>query len=213
MSTENAAVLSFIGGRPFLPPEAEIPACAVCSAHMCFFFQIAFPVGHAWEGSLLGMFHCVSCSSESTLVPAMLSGPLRSAEIPQGFLTAYQTNFRIVVADVTSTKVRTDYAPLIEHTRISLASWRVGRRPKWLLEDETPGSYESHNEPTFLFQVPQGMTFPTRPGAPLQKTIDLEGQVVDDDRPYYELFLGNAIYAFGFGTPSAERVYVVTQVD
>jgi hypothetical protein len=46
-----------------------------------------------------------------------------------------------------------------------------------------------------------------------QKTLDLRGQVVDAESDHYEFFIGNAIYAFGFGAPAAQRVCMVTQVD
>ena len=205
--------LSFLGGQPFLPGSAEIPACALCAARMCFLFQVALPLGHRWQGALIAMFQCISCCSENTLIPEMLSVPLKGAEIPQGFLKRFQTNFRIVVSDITTAQLRTDYNPLIQQSSIDLPSWRIGAEPHWLIGDETPGFYESFKDPAFLFQVPRGMTFPKRPGAPLQKTLDLAGYVVDADRPYYELFLGNVIYFFGFGEPAAERTYIVTQVD
>jgi|CXWL01.1.fsa_nt_gi hypothetical protein len=205
--------LSFIGGRPFLAASAGIPTCALCSARMCFLFQVALPVGHPWQGALVAMFMCISCCSEDSLIPEMLSVALKGAEIPQGFLTRYQTNFRILVSDIKSAQLRTDYDPLIEQSLIDLASWRIGAEPLWLVDDETPGSYESFKHPAFLFQVPPGMTFPKLSGAPPQKTLDLAGNVVDEDRPSYELFLGNASYFFGFGESSAERTYVVTQVN
>jgi hypothetical protein len=205
--------LSFIGGRPFLPGSAEIPTCAGCSGRMCFFFQIAFPEGHRWHGALVGLFQCISCCSEDTLIPEMPGDALAGVEIPHGFLTRYQTNFRVVVGDVATARLCSDYDPPIQQSPIDALSWRIGAEPEWLVGDETPGSYESFNDPAFLFQVPRGMTFPTCSGAAFQKTLDLTGEVVDSDLPYYELFLGNAVYAFGFGTPAAERIYVVTQVD
>lgn len=210
----QGASLSFIGGRPFLPADAGIPTCALCSARMCFFFQMALPVGHPWQGALVAMFMCVSCCPEDSLIPKMLDVALKGAEIPQGFLTGYQTNFRIVVSDIRNARLRADYEPPIQQSPIEVASWRMGAEPLWLADDETPGSYESFRNPAFLFQVPPGMIFPKMTGAPPQKTLDLAGNAVDDDRPGYELFLGNAIYFFGFGEePSAERIYVVTQVD
>jgi hypothetical protein len=203
----------FIGGRPFLSRSAEIPTCAICSARMCFCFQVALPVGHRWQHSVLAMFQCISCCSEDTLIPEMLSGPLKGVEIPQGFLARYQTNFRIVIGDATTAELRSDYRPLIANIPLSPSPWRIGAEPQWLIDDETPGSYGSFKEPIFLFQVPHGMTFPRLSGAPAQMTLDLTGQAVAADRDYYELFLGNAAYFFGFGTPAAERVYVVTQAD
>lgn len=202
---------SFIGGRPFLPPGVGIPACALCSARMCFFFQVALPPGHGWQGALVAMFQCVACCSEDALIPEMLSVPLPGAGIPGGFLARYQTNFRVIVGDAASASCRSDYEPLIERRPIDPSSWRIGAEPEWLLEDEAPGSYESFEDPVFLFQVPFGTAFPVSAAAPPQKTLDLEGQVVDADRRHYELFLGNASYFFGFGRPAGERAYVVTQ--
>ena len=205
--------LSYLGGRPFLARDAGIPTCAVCSAPMCFFFQVALPAGHPWREKILAMFHCVSCCSDGTLIPKMLTVPLKGADLPSGSLARDQTNFRIVVSDVATVSYRGDYDPPIQYSPISPAAWRVGAEPQWLLDDETPGSYESFAEPVFLFQVPGGMAFPRRPGAPPQKTLDLRGHVVDSELPHYELFLGNAIYLFGFGTPASERIVVLTQAD
>jgi hypothetical protein len=212
-SRPRDGALSFIGGHPVLPPGVDIPTCAACSARMCFFFQVALPAGHRWAHSILAMFHCTSCCSEETLVPEMPDVALEGADIPPGFLATYQTNFRFVVAGMAGASRRADYEPLIEHDSVSPSSWRVGAEPEWLLDDEAPGSYESFRDPAFLFQVPRGTIFATRPGAPPQKTLDLEGAVVDADRAHYELFLGNAAYFFGFGPPAAERIYVVTQAD
>lgn len=203
--------MSFIGESPFLPGCTEIPACALCSARMCFLFQVALPVGHRWQGTLVAMFQCISCCSEDALIPEMLRIPLKGAEIPSGFLARYQTNFRILVSDITAVQLRTDYDPLVQQSPIDQPSWRIGAEPSWLLGDEMPGSYESFKDPTFLFQVPSGVTFLKQTGAPYQKALDLEGRIVDSDRPCYELFLGNATYFFGFGEPAAERTYVVTQ--
>jgi hypothetical protein len=205
--------LSFIGGRPLLSRSAEIPTCSICSARMCFYFQVALPVGHRWQHMVLAMFHCISCCSEDTLIPEMLNSPLNGAEIPQGFLKRYQANFRIVTSDAATAEVRSDYDPLIPNIPVSPSLWRIGAAPQWLLGDETPGSYAPFKEPVFLFQVPHGMTFPRLSDAPDQMTLDLTGQAVAAERDYYELFLGNAAYFFGFGTPAAEHVYVVTQAD
>lgn len=205
--------LSFIGGRPFLSSGTEIPICAICSARMCFFFQVALPAGHRWQGALITLFHCTSCCSENTLIPEMLNIPLKGAEIPRGFLTRFQTNFRIVVGDATTARLRDDYDPLIQQAPIDPLAWRIGAEPQWLLDDEAPGSYELFNDPVFLFQVPLGMTFPMCSNAARQKTLGLTGEIVDSDLPYYELFLGNACYFFGFGTSAAGRTYAVTQAE
>lgn len=143
----------------------------------------------------------------------MLNVPLKGAEIPRGFLTRFQTNFRIVVTEASTVQLREDYDPLIRHAHIDQSAWRVGAEPDWLFDDEAPGSYESFNDPVFLFQVPLGMIFPRRSDAPAQKALDLAGEVVDANHPHYDLFLGNASYFFGFGTPADARAYVVTQAE
>lgn len=204
---------SHIGGRPFMDVGTEVPSCTICSTRMCFFFQILMPADHRWSDSVVAVFHCVNCCSEESLIPEMLSDPLKGAAIPQGFLKRYQSNFRIVVADRTNGEYRREYDPMIQSSPIDSSLWRVGGEPEWVLDDETPASYGAHLDPVFLFQVPSGMLFPTCATAPPQKTLDLESRMVDADGGNYELFLGNMLYLFGFGAPASDHVYVVTQVE
>jgi hypothetical protein len=88
---------------------------------------------------------------------------------------------------------------------------QIGGTPVWVLENEAPSKVAGANA-TFLFQLRQGLEFPTVEGAPPQMDIGLDGSPELGAPGHYELFLGNAIYFFGPERPSS-LVYVLTQVD
>lgn len=93
---QNESDLSFIGGQPCIPPSIEMPVCELCGAEQTFFFQVAFPEGHVWQGLSMAVFACTSCAHEEYLIPEMLQGALPNADIPEGFLDSYQRNFKII---------------------------------------------------------------------------------------------------------------------
>jgi len=99
---------SYIGGKPTLPEDWEIPLCKLCGREQTFFFQVAFPEGYEWAGSSLAVFACTSCASEDYAIPELLD-VLQEAVIPDGFLETYQTNFRFFVFGTLSARIRNDY--------------------------------------------------------------------------------------------------------
>lgn len=119
-SHQSGTEESFIGGTPNLPTDVEIPRCKLCAAEQTFFFQITFPSKHQWEGMTLALFACTSCAHENHLVPQMLSGPLPGANIPEGFLLSYQTNFRILVFEKALGAPRTTYQNRVIFKPLSL---------------------------------------------------------------------------------------------
>jgi hypothetical protein len=110
----------FVGGRPRLPRGHVLPICRLCGAGQTFFFQIAFPPDHAWATLTLAVFSCTSCADESHLIPAMLSGPLRGANIPRDFLVDYQTNFRFEVFETNAGRMASDYRERVSFRRVQL---------------------------------------------------------------------------------------------
>jgi hypothetical protein len=204
---------TFKGGVPELPVAIPLPACASCGSGMSFFLQVALSQPHPWGGSVVAVFQCISCCDENSLIPAMIEGELAGAVIPEGFLSDYQTNFRILVAPASECVPRRDYTAQIVRAEFEADDSRLGESPRWLLDDESPGGYGTSTTPVFLFQLPQGTKFDRLPGAPKQKTLDLSGAAVDSDEAHYELFVGNQLYVFGFGDPAGDHVYVITQVD
>ena len=210
---------SFVGGQPALPVAEPVPVCGLCGAEQVFFFQVAFTAG-PWEGRSLAIFECVACASEEHLIPEMLTGRLRGIDIPEDFLDRYQRNFRFLVFSTAGAQIRRDYQPKVKFSRFHLVpvedpaspGSKIGGEPNWLLEDETPGTYAGRHSAVFLLQLEQGLEFDTVEGAPRQVELGLDGKPRPARRSTYRLFLGNALYMFGF---DAERplVYAITQVD
>jgi len=209
---------SFLGGTPALPEGVELPTCSLCGSRLTFFFQLAFPDDHVWRRNSLAVFACTSCADESYFIPEMLSGPLHHADIPSGFLEAYQRNFRFVVFPTDDARPTPDYAPAVLFKRLSLVNdkkahgSKVGGAPDWILEDESPGTYAGAVPLTFLLQLEQGLAFETVDGAENQMTLGLDGKPKRARSRDYDLFLRNALYLFG--TVGNEKlVYAITQVD
>jgi hypothetical protein len=211
---------SFIGGLPKLPVTEPIPTCTLCGSDQTFFFQVAFPDDHEWGGLSLAVFACISCADEESLIPEMLPGPLCGVDIPKGFLTSYQRNFRFLVFSTDATlrrghveKVRFKTLVLEPSDDPTVDGHKIGGAPNWALEDEAPGTYASRTPMVFLLQLQQGYEFETVEGAPRQMELDLDGKPKPAARAHYHLFLGNALYLFGTGDLHEPLVYAVTQVD
>jgi hypothetical protein len=211
---------SFVGGVPRLPQGQAIPTCTLCGAEQTFFFQLAFPREHEWEGQSLAVFACTSCADEDQLIPEMLTGQLRGAEVPSTFLSGYQRNFRFLVFPSDSGLPCASYQERVLFKRIRLEpsederllADKVGGIPAWVLDDESPRS--SDGRPlVFLLQLTQGWEFEIAATTRRQVELGLDGKPRPTKRNSYRLFLGNAIYLFGPRFPGAPLVYAITQVD
>lgn len=169
----------------------------------------------------MAVFACTSCAQDEYFIPEMLRGPLKGIVILSGFLDAYQKNFRVLVFESRRATVRYDYP-----ARVKFCSWqlipvpdlspegnRVGGEPRWLLEDESPATYDDRGPMGFLMQLQEEYEFERLPDAPPQATQDLRGRVEDSTDPFYSLFLGNRIFFFGTTTRRTPQVYILTQVD
>ena len=202
-----------------MPPDAALPHCRLCGSEQAFFFQTAFPDDHDWRGTSVAVFACVSCANEDRLIPEMLPGPLNGADIPAGFLEAYQENFSLLVFRTRSAIVR-EYTERVQFRRLTrepvgepaVAFGSLGGLPSWVHEEERPASYAQQVAMTFLMQIQPGYEFHTVPGAPRQVELGLDGKPTMASRTHYELFLGNTTYLFGTQAGHAPAIYVLTQV-
>lgn len=211
---------SFIGGKPKLSTSNRIPTCALCEAEQTFFFQIALPETNPWRGLSLAVFSCTACADREHLIPEMLAVPLRGAEIPEHFLETYQTNFRFLVFETASARVRDDYRSKIKFTPLSLepspnpsiGDNKIGGKPNWLLEDESPSRYAGTVPMFFLLQLRSECKFQLLEGAPSQIELALDRTPQPSSLDYYQLFIGNALFLFGTDAPQKRFVYAITQV-
>jgi hypothetical protein len=151
----------------------------------------------------------------------MLSGPLRRAEIPAGFLETYQTNFRFLVFDTARGQPSDDYVERVKFQLLHLKESKnpdvernkIGGNPNWILEDESPGSYGGNTPMFFLLQLLDGLQFDLRDEAPRQIELGLDGLPKLSAARYYELFISNRIFLFGTSDRAHLGVYAITQVD
>ena len=211
---------SFVGGIPRLPANQSIPVCKFCGSDQTFFFQIALPATNPWEGLSLAVFSCTRCADREHLIPEMLNVPLRGADIPAGFLEAYQTNFKFLVFKTDTAEIKNEYRPKIRFAAVSLEPSRdsnvndnkVGGRPNWALEDESPKTYAGRTPMFFLLQFQSGYKFSLLEGAPPQIELALDRTPQPSPLSYYQLFIGNALFLFGTENRSESLVYAITQV-
>lgn len=212
--------LSFLGGFPRIPASTEIPICQLCGAEQTFFFQVAFPEGHTWQHLSMAVFACTSCAHEEYLIPEMLDDSLLDVDIPEGFLDSYQRNFRIIVFETKEGLVRKEYTEKVQFKRWNLKQTakndtsenKIGGHPSWLLDDETPATYNSTVPMFFLMQLLEDFKFDIVQGTPPQIIIGLRGNSEPSKHNYYELFLANNLYFFGTKNRTEPLVYIVTQV-
>jgi hypothetical protein len=207
---------SFAGGAPRIPPEFGWPTCRLCGGDQTFFFQIAFPNGHAWSGRSLAMFACTSCADAQHPIPEMVRGPLHGATVPANCLHAYQRNFRTLVFETDRGVLRAghpgvEFCPIAFDDLLSLRTGhgRIGGRPQWLLDPEAPARVDSGEPFHFLLQLSEGLRFPILPGAREQMVTGLDGRPQPMQGRFYQLFIANRLFFFGAG---ADSVYILTQI-
>ena len=208
--------VSFLGGKPRLPAGKEVPSCQLCGSQQTFFFQVAIPKG-GWAGSTLAVYQCTRCADEDHLIPEMLNSGFAEADIPQGFLN-HQPNFSFEVFPTDQGLIVSSYKETILFSEIqfvegdSIGSFgKLGGKPDWVLEDESPSTYAGSVKMVFLLEVAPKFQFKLVPNAEPQIELDIMGESSPSPFDYYQLFIGNALYFFGTGSGD-KAVYAITQV-
>jgi hypothetical protein len=151
----------------------------------------------------------------------MLSGPLLGADIPEGFLLSYQTNFRILVFEKSlgtpckTYQNRVIFKPIALHKTADMTvdDNKMGGAPTWLLGDESPKTYAGRLPMFFLLQLQAELQFEIDKHAPRQVELALDGSPEPSPFNYYELFIGNKIFLFGTRDRADALVYAITQVE
>lgn len=207
---------SFFGGKPRLPLKEAIPTCKLCGSKQTFFFQVAIPEAHELNGMSVACFSCTKCVDENYLIPEMINSELKGADIPSGFLDSYQRNFSFLVFDTDEGVLNTTYEESLEFKALEMSDkassksvGQIGGEAKWLLDDESPSSYEGASL-KFLLQLNQGLEFKKTDGAEPQMELNIFGEPEASPLDHYQLFLGNALYLFA--TNKDKKVYAITQV-
>lgn len=209
---------SYIGGRPSLPPGTTLPVCRLCGQPQTFMFQVAFPSEADWSGKTLSCFACMRCADERFLIPEMLDDHCQGCNIPASFLTSYERNFAFLAFPTDDARIVEDYDEQVaffalegESDSASGVFGKIGGVPNWVLDDESPATYNSTTPMVFLLELMPGIQFTKVEGALPQTELDIFGSPSPSPLEYYQLFLGNAIYLFGTSVGDS-LVYAVTQV-
>jgi len=175
------------------------------------------PKGAVWEGSTLSVYQCTRCADENHIIPKMLHSGLAGADIPAGFLND-QPNFSFVVFPTDQGEIVSAYNETILFSEIQFVEANVvgsfgklGGKPDWMLDDESPATYEGSMQMAFLMEVIPNFEFKMTNNAEPQIELNIMGDPSPSPLDYYQLFIGNALYLFG--SRSGQRaVYAITQV-
>ncbi|HBV81214.1 MAG TPA: hypothetical protein DEB74_00145 [Lachnospiraceae bacterium] len=171
---------SFIGGKPCIPADILLPTCKVCGEPLTFFFQVAFPKGHMWEGKSLAFFFCTSTyykhDAHEWFPPILLANDGEDVSFKELESNSYQTLFKVYFFDTKNGVLREDYHEKVMYHRID---WKPGRRrdkkipiilagePIWMdsFQRERPKSCGGKNMELIL-QVADYFNFEKYPDAP-----------------------------------------------
>ncbi len=171
---------SFIGGKPCIPADISLPTCKVCGEPLTFFFQVAFPKGHMWEGKSLAFFFCTSTyykhDAHEWFPPILLANDGEDVSFKELESNSYQTLFKVYFFDTKNGVLREDYHEKVMYHRID---WKPGRRrdkkipiilagePIWMdsFQRERPKSCGGKNMELIL-QVADYFNFEKYPDAP-----------------------------------------------
>lgn len=127
-------------------------------------------------------------------------------------------NFRFLVFETTTAHRRREYTEKVRFKRWELKPTsnprtpgnKIGGEPNWILDDESPLRYRSVVPMVLLLQTKRRIRFDIVEGAPQQVEIHFFDLALPP-KPYYSLFVGNALYFFGTQDPGERFVYVITQ--
>jgi hypothetical protein len=100
-------------------------------------------------------------ADEDRLIPAMSEGQLRGAVIPEGFLESYQTHFRFLTFETSSSVPCEGYSPRVKFKPFELEMCgdpavddnKIGGKPVSLLGNASPKSYARKTPMYFLLQL------------------------------------------------------------
>jgi len=222
---------SFIGGKPCIPENFDLPICKICGEPLTFFFQIEFPKEHVWAGKSLAFFFCTSYQKHPSgqwLPPEIHPESLNNFIIPDGELDVdrYQTLFRAFVFDTSTGVLREDCREKVIYKEID---WKVsnkktktipiilGNEPIWLVRGSSqkrqPAVYQGKSMELIL-QIAEFVNFDRLPDAPpeISKTFLQSSQYSPRIEPNYTLFCEfNRIYLWGTVDSECPAIYLSVQ--
>lgn len=211
---------TFLGGKPKLPPDVPLPSCRLCGKELAFFFQVAFPQGHKWEGKSMAVFYCVEEWHDRYCIPELPDGPsLNKVDVTADFLNQYQRNFRVLVFDTAKAVPVEGYQEKVAFRSMAItqedktdSGWDmvIGGRPVWIMgQAERPASVAGDKKPVLLLQLREDFKFPILADAPREAAPFFSTKV--SPFLWYSLFARDRIYFWGGQGQEGEKVYISVQ--
>ncbi len=211
---------TFIGGKPKLPPDVSLPSCRLCGKELAFFFQVAFPQGHKWEGKSMAVFYCVEEWHDRYCIPELPDGPsLNKVDVMADFLNQYQRNFRVLVFDTAKAVPVEGYQEKVAFRSMAItqedktdSGWDmvIGGRPVWIMgQAERPASVAGDEKPALPLQLREDFKFPILADAPREAALFFSTKV--SPFLWYSLFARDRIYFWGGQGQEGEKVYISVQ--
>lgn len=216
--------LSFKGGLPNIPDRFDVPHCQICDAPMTFFFQIAFPKRHVWDGRVMVAFACTSldhpCGSELHNVDFLYMKAYM--HIDDGLLDSYQKTFRFYVFDTDETmQLQNKFEKKLVFERLTFERVnpkarydgmnKVGGEPAWYDYESTDEGANMYKEMTymgggfdFLMQIEEDWTFKRLPHAPLQSKLIYLSRETALGRQYYTFISLSNLKFLGTNSPEVD---------
>lgn len=222
-SNQEDSDRSFRGGVPNMPAELALPKCKLCGADQTFFFQVAFPEKHIWNGWVMCVFNCTACSGELSLFNQLepVDDP---ASLPDNYLDEYQDYFKVIVypANSPNSIMRKEARRVLKFERIVFEKLRandrsgvskIGGKPYWSYDELIPGMTENTSymggKFVFIGQIADWY-FPALDDAPPQAGIGEEWHTKFHS---YQLLLSSFLSFFGTTSPllNPPRVWIFRQ--
>ncbi|MGU3163855.1 hypothetical protein [Vibrio cholerae] len=217
LSKNDAVSFSYRGGKPMLPTDVRIPVHPDSGSQMTFFFQVLLPEWHKWAGKLISVFCVTDDFVLDRILPEMVVYNESGYNVDSDCIQFKQDFFKIIVSNIKQCTIKDEYKEVLRYQSLEISSCEansfgfIGKKPKWLVGDESPLTLDGEAFFDFLFQINIDLYFPKLESAPKQKTENFEessgirDSYIDD----YSLFAGNAVYFFG--EKDSELVYMVSQ--
>lgn len=210
--------LWFLGGHPRLPPGMAAPRCTRCGALLTLYLHLALVDAPILRDRSVQIFACTTCFELNDAIPdAWSGGPIVDGiiRLRPAYLRDYQTFFRMPLHPTRDSAMVTEEEPRLEFVRLDRRpegdpfspGLRVGGLPTFGSSEPVRGAWDPDvGRLTFVAQVPGGMRFTPRAGAPPQATLLNEelARLGDEPESAYELFSGGPLWLFAAEGEAAE---------
>ncbi len=210
---------TFIGGKPRIPIDVELPICQLCGEQLTFFLQIGFPEEHVWRGRTLAVFSCTATWDTEHTVSPLAREDWRKPCLTSKDLKNSQQDHRFIIFRTDQGVLREDYEEKIRYCSLKYKriadmghpGTKIGGYPHWLGDAVKLAKLDGKWPMQFLGQIAVDSYFPLVPTAPSRAFEFRKLPVTEKFRRSYSLFYDNQCYFFGSVGRDEPIVYCIIQ--